>query len=167
MPRFRTRPTSNATRKAIVNAGYSEYPPAHAERVGAAEAKRQRKAAKRVADAKNAFLKKIVISYDTGFVHAAPFRTVGGFGEIEFPTSLRSETMHIRGSLEGLPEMDGASLLRDVGGISPHVPPKLHIIGTGENGERLETVFELVEEPFSLSNDPGSIRGIYNDSEPF
>jgi hypothetical protein len=35
-------------------------------RVAAAEAKRQRKAAKRVADAKKAFVGKIKISYETG-----------------------------------------------------------------------------------------------------
>jgi hypothetical protein len=78
----------------------------------------------------------IAVEYEPTF-SASPY--------FEKPSSMRSETMHIRGSLEGLLPMDGASLL-DVGGISPHVPPKLHLIGIGENGERLEAVFDLVEE---------------------
>jgi hypothetical protein len=135
----RPRPMSNETRKMLVESGVKEYPPKHAARVAAAEAKRQRKAAKRVADAKKAFLDKIVISYDT-------------FHPASFPATLNSETMHIRGSLAGLPMMEGASLI-DIGGISPHVPPKLHIIGTGENGERLEAVFDLVEEFPTLHHD--------------
>jgi hypothetical protein len=81
----RPRQMSNDTRKMLVEAGVKEYPPKHAARVAAAEAKRQRKAAKRVADAKKAFVKKIVISYETGWSKEPSLIDIGGISPPDFP----------------------------------------------------------------------------------